>query len=564
MQAMAPILRLWAVCLLTSVAWGVDIFPLREVRAGQRGVGRTVFSGTKVEEFQVDVLGVMENIAPQQTIILARLSGGPLAQTGVIQGMSGSPVYIDGRLMGAVAMGFELAKEPVAGIRPIEEMLRVAPGGSGTAQRAAITPRLTDIATPVSFAGFSAATLEQFGPRLRELGLDPRQGVSGGGRPPDAMGDPARLEAGSMISVQMLSGDMTVGADGTVTLVEDGKVYAFGHRLLAGGATEMPFASSEVLTVLPALNNSFKISRALEWMGTITQDRSTAISGVTGQRARMTPIEITVGGTGGRTYRMNVIQDAVMTPLVTQMAVASALETTGRAVGPTTLHVRGELRFASGTVKLDNVYSGDVSVGAVAASGIAAPLNYALASGFDALKLTGMSLDISTVEERRQMQIASVAGPRYARPGEQIELAVHLTGPDGAEAVRKVQYRVPVGAREQAYNFTVSDAAQANAAEFQALAGVALRSAEQVLDRLNGQRANTNAYLRVVRAGESYQVEGRELPSPPPSVAMILGRSQPGSENTVALRGAQVAEVEIPVGESMVTGSKTIQIEVRP
>jgi len=561
MQAMALILRFAVVCLLTSSVWAVDIFPLSEVRAGQRGVGRTVFTGTKVEEFQVEVLGVMENVAPQQTIILARLSGGPLAQTGVIQGMSGSPVYMDGRLMGAVALGFDLAKEPVAGIRPIEEMLRVAPE---PARRAAASPPLLgglrDIATPVAFAGFTAATLEQFGPRLRELGLDPRQGVSGGGRPADAMGDPAKLEPGSMISVQLLSGDMTVSADGTLTLIDGSKVYAFGHRLLAGGASEMPFASAEVLTVLPALNSSFKISRALEWMGTITQDRSTAISGLTGQRARMAPLEIKAGG---HAYRMNVIQDAVMTPLVTQMAVSSALEATERAVGSTTLHVRGEIRFVGGTVKLDNVYSGDVSVAIPAANGVAAPLNYALASGFDALKLTGMSLDISTVEERRQMQIANVVGPRYARPGEQIELTVYLTGPDGAEAVRKVQYRIPVGAREQAYNLTVWDAAQANAAEFQALAGVPFRSAEQVLDRLNGQRPNSNVYLRVVRAGESYQVEGREMPSPPPSVAMILGRSQPGSENTITQRGTQVAEVEIPVGENMVTGSKTIQIEVR-
>jgi hypothetical protein len=186
MQAMTQILRFAAVCLLLSSAWAADIFPLSEVRAGQRGVGRTVFSGTAVEEFQVEVLGLMENIAPQQSIILARLSGGPLAQTGVIQGMSGSPVYIDGRLVGAVAMGFELAKEPIAGIRPIEEMLRVAPEPP---RRAAVAPqgltgqaRLVDIATPVSFAGFSASTIEQFAPRLRELGLDPRQGVSGGGR----------------------------------------------------------------------------------------------------------------------------------------------------------------------------------------------------------------------------------------------------------------------------------------------------------------------------------------------------------------------------------------------
>src|SRR4029077_16819497 len=146
-----------------------DIFPLKDVRAGQHGVGRTVFSGTRVEEFQVEVLGVLENLGPRQSIILARLSGGPLAQTNVMQGMSGSPVYIDGKLIGAVALGFELAKEPICGIRPIEEMLRVEPDQKQ--QRAAVTPReqflsgetrLTELATPVSFSGFTAATLEHF------------------------------------------------------------------------------------------------------------------------------------------------------------------------------------------------------------------------------------------------------------------------------------------------------------------------------------------------------------------------------------------------------------------
>src|SRR5689334_18278331 len=114
-----------------------DIFPLKDIRAGQHGVGRTVFSGARVEEFQIEVLGVLENIGPRQSIILARLSGGPLAQTGVMQGMSGSPVYIDGRLAGAVALGFPLAKEPIAGIRPIEEMLRVEPESKKTVASAA-------------------------------------------------------------------------------------------------------------------------------------------------------------------------------------------------------------------------------------------------------------------------------------------------------------------------------------------------------------------------------------------------------------------------------------------
>jgi len=557
-----------AALLAVSTAWAAPpIFPLKDVRAGQHGVGRTVFSGSRVEEFQVEILGVLENIGPKQSIILARLSGGPLAQTGVMQGMSGSPVYIDGKLAGAVALGFELAKEPICGIRPIEEMLRVEP--EPKQQRASVSPggqflsgdtRLTEIATPVSFSGFTAATLEQFAPQLRQLGLDPRQGVSGGGRLPEALGDPKKIEPGSMISVQLLSGDMNVGADGTVTMIDGNKVFAFGHRLLSAGETELPFARSEVLALLPNLSSSFKISQPREWMGTITEDRNSAISGLTGRRARMTPIEIKIGS---NSYRMGLIQDRVLTPLVAQMAVFSAIDATARTIGAASYTVRGKLNFESGSVKLDNVYSGDVSVSTLASAGIATPLSYALASGFDALKLKDISIEIGALDQRRQMQIADLMAPRRARPGEEIEIGVVFSGENGAETTRKVRYRVPVGAETGPLYLTASDATSANLVGMQAAYGTAFRSPSQVLDVLNGLHTNTSAYLRVWRAGPSYTVEGRNLPDPPASIAMILGRAQLGGPSQLNVRGAELAEMEVASGGNVVTGSKTIQIEVR-
>src|SRR5215471_127973 len=242
-------------------------FPIKDLKPGMHGVGRTVFSGNKIEEFQVEILGVLDNIGPKESLILGRLSGGPLEHTGVMQGMSGSPVYIDGKLVGAVAMAFPFAKDPIAGIRPIEAMVR-AGAASGpvspppAAQRAALAPaerdltrffsrpvavssgeaRLVDIATPLSFGGFSRATLDAFAPQLRALGLEPRQGVTSGGKLEPAMGNPADIKPGSMISVALMSGDLTVGADGTVAHVDGSRVYAFGHRFLDVGATSMPFA----------------------------------------------------------------------------------------------------------------------------------------------------------------------------------------------------------------------------------------------------------------------------------------------------------------------------------
>ena len=545
-----------------------DIFPLKDVRAGQRGVGRTVFAGTKVEEFQVEVLGVLENLGPRQSIILARLSGGPLANTGVMQGMSGSPVYIDGKLLGAVALSFPLSKEAIAGIRPIEDMLHVNP--QPPQQIAAAPPRrpfmagdarLEEIATPVSFTGFTAAALEHFAPQLRKMGLDPRQGVAGGGNIPDRLGDPRQLEPGSMISVQLISGDMTVGADGTVTAIDGERIYAFGHRFLDEGSTDLPFARAEVLTLMPNLSSSFKISMAREWMGSITYDREAAVSGLTGRQASLIPVQIRVGT---NTYRMRVVQDRVMTPLLMQMAVFSAIDATERSVGGQTYSVRGQLDFEGGSVRVDDVYSGDVGVAVIASAGIGSPISFALQSGFDALKLKGVTLDVAPVERRSQQQVVDLMAARSVHPGEELELTVVMSGENGHESARRVKYRVPIGTQPGTLNFTIADATSTNVIEFQSAVATPQRSPAQVLSLLNGLRSNTKAYIRVWRAEPSYTVEGRDIPDPPPSLAMMLTRAQAGAPAQVNTRGAKVAELEVPgAAGSVVTGTKTIQVEVK-
>ena len=563
-------LGLWIASVLSAAP---AIYPLKDVRAGQHAVGRTVFAGTKIEEFDVEILGVLDNLGPQQSIILARLSGGPLANTGVMQGMSGSPVYIDGKLVGAVALSFPQSKEPIAGIRPIEDMLRVEPViPTAPRQLAANLParrgpvlagetRLEEIATPVAFSGFSAAALDHFAPQLRTLGLDPRQGISGGGSPSERLGDPRKIEPGSMISVQLVSGDLSVGADGTVTAVDGDRIYAFGHRFLAAGPTDMPFAQAEVLALLPNLASSFKISTAREWMGTITADRDTAISGLTGRAASLIPVEIQVGK---MTYRVRMVQDRVMTPLLTQMALFSAIDATERNIGPETYSIRGLIVFDQGSVRIDDVYSGDVAVAAVASGGVASTLGFALQSGFDELKVKSLALEVRPVEKRGQSPIVDLIAPRTARPGEDLDLVIVLGGENGAETSRHVRYRVPVGAAPGPLYFTAADATATNTLEYQAAVGTPQHSPEQVLNLLNGLRSNTKAYVRVWRSEPSFTVEGRDLPDPPPSLAMVLTRAQAGNTNLVSARGAKLAELEVSAGPGLViTGTKTVQVEVK-
>jgi hypothetical protein len=580
------VLRLIVILIVASNLFSqTAIFPLREVRAGQRGVGKTVFSGNKIDEFQVEILGVLENQGPKQSVILARLSGGPLAETGVMEGMSGSPVYIDGRLVGAVALAFSFAKEPIAGIRPIEEMLAV---GDRPAAQPAVASRkpaarvglesragnwdslgtnLVEIATPVSFMGFTQATLQHFAPELRKLGLEPRQGISSGGQLPAKLGDPGLLHPGDMISVDLLSGDLSVGADGTVTAVDGKRVYAFGHHFLSVGETELPFARAEVLTLLPNLAASFKISSARQWMGTITQDRSTSIYGELGRKAETIPIAVTVHG-GSRAplaYHMQMVNDRVLSPFILQMAVYSAIDATERTLGLGSYSVRGAVEFQRGIapLKLDNAYAGDFNVPLQASSGVASPLAYLLNAGFDALKVKDIALDIQASEQKHLLQIDQITASRKEiHPGQPLDLTVTFTEENGVETEKTVRYVVPIGALAGTLNFTASDASYSNLLDYQQLAAMVPKSATQVVAFLNNLRPNTNAYIRVWRTDPAYQVQGEDLPDPPASVSLILAKAQVAQGAWFA-RGSKIDELKIDTGNVVVTGYKNVAVDVK-
>jgi hypothetical protein len=582
-----------ALALAAALSAQTRIFPLKDIRAGMRGTGRTVFSGNRVEEFQVDILGVLDNIGPKESLILARLSGGPLEHTGVMQGMSGSPVYIDGKLVGAVAMAFPFAKDPIAGIRPIEEMLKVeAAPGPVPAQRAAVDrkplligerdltraflkpepvaageSRLVDIATPLSFGGFSRGTLEAFAPQLRSLGLEPLQAVSSGADIAPRMGNPADLQPGSMISVQLMAGDLSVGADGTVTYIDGNHVYAFGHRFLAVGSTAIPFARSEVVALLPNVNTSFKLSVAKEWMGVIDQDRDTAVAGELGRRPAMAPVSIVVsrGGREVESYHMQMINDPLLSPLLTQMAVFSAIDATERSVGAASIRVSGQIEFqnAPAPVRIDNIFAADNGAAAQVSLSAAVPVAYVLQSSFASLQLKNVSLRVEALDQRKALSIDSVsASRREVHPGEKLRIDVVLAGENGSEITRSVEYAVPIGASAGPLYVTVSDAATANLADFRQVLTATAHSSGELIATVNNLHPNNKAYVRFWRADPAFQLEGADLPDPPASVALVLANSQPNVAGITQLRNSKVAEMEIDAGDMFVSGAKTILAEV--
>ena len=573
--------------LAAALSAQTAFFPLRDIRPGMRGTGRTVFAGNQIDEFQVEILGVMDNAGPKQSIILARLSGGPLEHTGVLEGMSGSPVYIDGRLAGAVAMAFPYAKDPIAGIRPIEEMVRpsTAPAAAPAARAElgdrdllhlfprplpamAGDARMMNIATPLSFAGFSRETLDAFGPQLRSLGLEPRQGVAAGGNVAPGLGNPADLKPGSMISVQLMSGDLAVGADGTVTYIDGSRVYAFGHSFLNVGETALPFARAEVIALLPALNASFKVSTAKEWMGGITQDRDTAVSGELGALPAMTPMTISVTRNGQpiETYHTRMVNDPLLSPLLIQMAVASTIEATERTAGAASVRIGGEIRFQNGLppVKISNIAAADNGSAAQTALAAAMPAAYAMQSGFHGLALKQVDLNIETFPVKRELQIDGVtASRREAHPGDTIRIDVSLVADDGQEVARQVSYQTPIGEEPGTIYFTVADAATTNLADFHQAMSSPERTAGQVIAMLNGLHPNDKAYVRVWSASPAFDLGGADLPDPPASVALILGGLQLNTGGITQTRNSKIAEMEIDSGGMAVTGSKTIQVEIK-
>jgi hypothetical protein len=503
----------------------------------------------------------------------------------VIQGMSGSPVYIDGKLVGAVALGFSFSKEPIAGIRPIEEMLASNPAPAVRAQpptRAAVqapqavpmqagvdsmAANLMEIATPISFSGFTSSALDHFAPELKKMGLEPRQGVSSGGRLPSKLGNPGALRAGDMIAVELLSGDMSIGAEGTVTEVDGNRIYAFGHRFLAVGDTELPFARAEVLALLPNLSSSFKISSPLQWMGTITQDRSTAISGELGRKAATVPLAITVkdGKRAPLAYRMQMVNDRALSPFIIQMAVYSTLDATERTLGLGSYTVRGAVEFQNGLppLKLDNTYAGDFNVPLQASAGVTSPLSYLMSAGFDSLKMKNITLEVTASERKRALQIDQItASHKEARPGDTIDLTVTLTGENGVEIDKNVRYRIPIGAPAGTWNFTVTDGASANMLDYQQLAGTAQKSPTQLLSFLNNLRPNINAYLRVWRSDPAYLVQGQDLPDPPPSLGLILAKAQTAQAALFA-RTSKIDELPVETGDTVVSGAKSVAVEVK-
>ena len=584
------------------------LMPLSEIRPGMKGVGKTVFEGSRVDSFEAEILGVLRNIAPGQSLILARLSGGPLERTGVLAGMSGSPIYMDGRLIGAVSMTFQFIKEPIAGITPIEQMIESAQskeadpapaaGGqmawrfepespSGDLRLVATeTPRLappeqmlssrvvwggtdtslTRVGTPVVLSGFTPQAIQFFQPEFQSLGLVPVQGGMSGGAE-DSGAPAAPLEPGSMISVQLVRGDMGVSADGTVTLVDGNRIFAFGHPFLSAGPMEIPFGESRVIVSIPGLATSMKITTPGRLLGVIHRDESSGISGVLGQQARMIPVDFEMVSQGGasHSYHFEVANDRYLLPFLMNLTVFSAVGATERQVGDSTLQLEQTITLDGlPAVQLENFISGGANGPATAARSVAAPLAYLMQSGLGPLDVQGIRLRIFSTNRRMTQDLEQVwTSRREVKAGDAVELTALLRDQDGRETLQKTMVEIPSSLPPGPLTITVADGTTLDRLEA-AMSGrpVLPKDPQQLVRAINRSRRNNRLYVRLARPEAGFVLQGEPFPSPPPSVVSTLSTDPSRSINVSRTMLSTVADYELEPVSGVVAGAKALSLTV--
>jgi hypothetical protein len=608
--ATALVVALFGACLPASTS----LMPIEEIKAGMTGVGRTVFEGTELKDFKVHILGVLRNVqGPRRDLILARLEGQGLEVSGVSQGMSGSPVYIDGRLIGAVSYSIgAFPKEPIAGITPIAEMKEAtavttkrARGGSGridlpitreglSAALAALSSRLAPfaqrpadvqtigmpaaagaqlgamlrpIATPLLMGGFEPAAVDLVAGAFRDAGFTPIvTGLMSSQPATPALGP---LREGDAVGVSLASGDIDMGATGTVTHIDGDRVYAFGHPLYNLGPAEFPLTRAYVHTVLPSLMTSFKIASLGETIGTLQQDRATAIAGTLGKGPALVPMTVTLersdasGARAGekRTFTYQLVNDQMFTPLIAYVAMFNTLSSYERQFGAATFAVKGRVRLKGhGDLTVEDVFT-DNNPMLGASTAIAGPLTVLLGNDIEPIGVEGLEISVTSSESPRSVSIERVwLDEIRPRAGKTTPLKVLTRSYRGEETISTVPIEIPSNAAGR-LSILVTDGRQLNALEQRDFKrSLEPQSVAQMVKLLNDTRRNNRIYVRLMTGTPGAVVNGEAMAALPPSVLAVLESDRNGGSFT-PMRSATLGEWELPMN-SAVTGSRLLTIEV--
>ncbi len=581
-------------------------FPLSEIKAGQRGIAKTVFVGTEPEEFEVEILGVLPGfIGPKQPAIIGRLHGANAERTGVFAGMSGSPVYIDGKLVGAISFSFPFSKEPIAGITPIQSMIQNVEQTSSPVGRTELEPKtfsftelaaadfkstlpqpaigsapfianvsqgspligllgqqFAPIATPLVFSGISQDSLNQFAGQLTAGGMLP---VAAAGASAEITSlkkyDDKTLQPGDSISVSLARGDYSLAAAGTVTYRDGEKVYAFGHQFLNLGSANMPMSESSVLTVVPNANNSFKLAVPEAMVGTLAQDRQTGIMGKLGEQARMIPVEISVNTSRNQkqSYKFEVVNDPFLTPLILNITLFNSITATERALGDSTISLHGQINVKDApAINIERRFSA-ANAPVFAAGSVAAPAG-ALLSGFGDAEIKNIKIEIVSTDGKKAATLERLALDKAEiKPGDSFEAQAFVRTDAGKVFVQHVPVKIPADTPVGTYLVYVGDGAslqQVNPSK-----SFTPKNVSELVNVINRVKKSDRLYLQVTRVTNGAIIGSSEMPNLPPSMLATLNndRSVGGVTPTIL---SPIFEQELAPAEFVIAGQQVLSIEV--
>ena len=559
-----------------------------QLRPGMRGVAYTVFQGTRPESMGVEVLGVLRSvIGPKSDIVLIRLHGAKPEFTGVVAGMSGSPVYIDGKLVGAIAYRIgQFSKEPIAGVTPIADMLEIDemdrslpaeqpfPVKTASAATKTATPAslgdiqqyaqyLTPIETPVVFSGFSEETIRQFAPQFAEVGVTPVMGV---GSASDAKSDDP-VVPGSAVSAVLIRGDMNAAGTCTVTYADAERLLACGHPLLQFGMVDLPMTKAEVVATLPSPMNAFKIVNTTEPIGAFVQDRRTGILGRFGKKPQMIPVTVTIRG-GSKTTEFNyeVLNNARLTPVAVMATVFNSLRGTNEYGEEITYRLQGRISVAGyPDVGLQNMFApldSNTPTAIVVALSLGDRFTRIFDNPYARPQIESVNLEVDLLRERRWARLESArTDVTEARPGDEIVIEAVLRPYRGERIVRQIPVRIPTSTPKGTLRILVSDGDTLDRTRRFATAFGRRLDLGSTIALLNKERLNTHVYVSLLEANPQAMVEDKVMPTLPLSVMNVMEGLR-GTQDMVVIGESAVNEASTPL-DYVVSGAQIISVTVK-
>ena len=572
-------------CVGAAVAAGpmageiAEHLPLAEVESGQTGYGLSVFSGGGPERFEVEVIGIWRDVEPDTSYILARLSGMNLEESGVVAGMSGSPVYLEGRLAGAVAFAWPFAIHPIAGITPIESMRRLSEAPTDGAVAATMgqptslsqlvggevpidllerhlarlsPPPLEGAANGIgwSAAGFGAATREIL---TRGLGA-----VSPSGRV--ASSGPLGLAPGESVAAVLVGGDMQLAATGTVTERSGDRILAFGHPFMGAGPIDVPMATAEVITVLANQASSFKITNLGQIVGSFDLDRQTGIRGHLGRNAELTPLGIDIAGDRSRSFELQLARMPTMTPVLVAISILGALDSVTQAGANQglDLHLLFDLG-ERGTLEVKQSFDG-VSAGLDAALYVLAFADYLVNNHLEKVEMSRIDVELTQhPQPRLATLIEAHASSTRVRPGDTVSLNVDLTEYRGRRRRASMDMMIPTSIPEGRYSLLVGDGVSIDVARL-SIEQTTPVTFNQALTLLRSLHSRRQIVVLGVFGGQGLAVAGEVLPRLPGSVRSLWGAA--ASSSAIPLHLA-IADQQEMLLDTPVLGAARIDLEIR-